>query len=183
MSVPQTRNKQGVFLTGFAEMLELLQTIQSPKVRDRIIKGGFGSGLNILKTAIRKEAPKGKFGGLKEAIGRQIKKGGGPGVWFAKVGVNVGKKIKRAPHAHLVILGTDEERFREKIGGKFKYLNATAQQAENKHMLSTGQMPSNDFVKRGYEKRIGKAISALNRRVEKKLASELAKIAKQSSKK
>jgi hypothetical protein len=179
MGIPKTRNEQGVFLTGYEEVMSSLQTLESPKIRDRIIKAGLGSGLNRIRTAIRKEAPKGVHGGIKAAIGRQVKRGKQPGVWFAKAGVNVGVKkggAKRAPHGHLVALGT-EPRFREHIGGKFAYLDKAAQ-AGRPWMLSTGTMPENDFVGRGYEKSIGKAISSLRNRVAKKLAAEVKKLSK-----
>ena len=176
MDIPKTSNKQGVFLTGFGPMMSRLEQLSSPRIRDRIIKAGLGAGLNRIRTAIRKEAPKGKLGSIKAAIGRQIKKGKQGGVWFAKAGVNVGLKKggpKRAPHGHLVALGT-EERFRKHIGGKFKYLDDAAQ--KNQELLSTGSMPANDFVGRGYNKAIGKALETLERRVEKKLESELKRI-------
>ena len=178
MATPTTSNKQGVFLTGFGPMMSRLQQLESPRIRDRIIKAGLGAGLNRLRTAIRKEAPKGVHGGIRKAIGRQIKKGKQGGVWFAKAGVNVGLKKGgpvRAPHGHLVALGT-EERFRKHIGGKFKYLDAAAQ--NNPEMLSTGIMPANDFVGRGYNRAIGKALETLERRVEKKLKAELKRLEK-----
>jgi hypothetical protein len=193
MSVPMTKNKEGVFLTGYASMMDRLQQLQSPKVRDRIIKAGLGAGLNRIRTGIAKEAPKqdqskSSEGSdqdkptIKKAIGRQIKKGNQGGVWFAKAGVNVGLKTggpKRAPHGHLVALGT-KERLRKHIGGRFAYLDAAAQ--KNQRMLSTGTMPANDFVGRGYLKTIGKAMSTLERRVEKKLNAEVKRIEKASKK-
>jgi hypothetical protein len=207
MAIPTTKNKEGVFLTGYASMLDRIQQLQSPKVRDRIIKAGLGAGLNRIRTGIAKEAPKGSQSKsirkgakesdsyrkaitgegenqdkptIKKAIGRQIKKGGQGGVWFAKAGVNVGLKAggpKRAPHGHLVALGT-KDRFRKHIGGQFSYLDDAAQ--KNNDMLSTGTMPANDFVGRGYQKTIGKAMESLERRVEKKLDSELKRIEKTS---
>ena len=174
--VLQTANSHGVFFTGFEPMMKNLQQLESPKIRDRIIKEGLGSGLNRLRTAIRKEAPKGPTGILRGAIGRQVKKGKQGGVWFAKVGVNVGVKrasARRAPHGHLVALGT-KQRSRRHIGGRFSFLDAAAQ----KHplMLSTGKMPENDFVGRGYNKAIGKAMATLEKRIAKKLASEVKKL-------
>jgi len=44
--------------------------------------------------------------------------------------------------------------------------------------LSTGEMPSNDFVKRGYSNSIGRAMAALDRRVGQKVDQEVEKLKK-----
>jgi len=160
-----------IVLDGFKAMMKRLEVLGSPKVRDRIAKAGLGSALNIVRTGIRKEAPK-RTGHLRGGIGRKVKKGKGPGVWVAKAGVRVGQTKNDVRTGHLVALGTGQ-RHRGSLGGKFAYI-----QKPTEDQLSTGSMPENDFVKRGYAKTIGRAMATLERRVEKKLASELAKLQK-----
>jgi hypothetical protein len=160
-----------VVLEGLTGMEKRLEALASPKIRDRIVKAGLGSALNIVRTGIKREAPN-RTGFLRGGIGRKVMKGRAPGAWIAKAGVRVGKVKNDVRTGHLVALGTGE-RHRESLGGKFSFIkNPTEDQ------LSTGSMPANSFVQRGYSKTIGRAMATLERRVEKKLASELAKLNK-----
>lgn len=163
-----------VVVDGFESMTNRLSVLGSPKIRDRIAKAGLGSALNIVRTGIKREAPK-RTGYLRGGIGRKIKKGKAPGSWFARAGVRVGKvgKVKNDVRTgHLVALGTGE-RTRDKLGGKFSYIKDPSED-----QLSTGSMPANYFVKRGYSKTISRAMATLERRVDQKIASELAKLSK-----
>jgi len=168
-----SKNDTKMLVVGFSAMRKRLSVLASPKIRDRIAKSGLGSGLNIVRTGIRKEGPK----GIRGAIGRKIKKGKSQGSWFAYAGINVGKmgggnRKYTFGFGHLVALGT-AERHRDKLGGKFKSIeNPTDDQ------LSTGEMPSNDFVKRGYSNSIGRAMAALDRRVGQKVDQEVEKLKK-----
>lgn len=144
-------------LTGHAELERTLAHL-ADKTADRIARSALGAGVVVLKRAIKKAAPVGPTGSLKAAIGSRNEKTKHDGVHVAKAGTNVGKRSKRrknrqsgvyetvkqktAPHAHLVALGTKQRR-RKRIGGEFASIrNPTSDQ------LSTGKMPSNDFVSR-----------------------------------
>jgi hypothetical protein len=80
-----------------------------------------------MKGAIKKAAPVGKTGMLKKSIGSRFQRASKGRPVVAKAGVNVGKKkkkeinTKRAPHAHLVALGT-KARTRKRLGGKYAYI-------------------------------------------------------------
>lgn len=132
------------------------------------------AGITEIAKGIRSEVPVGPTKNLKKSIGGRVAKAkGGPqkGVTEAKAGVNVGKKRgKRAPHAHLVGLGT-KERTRRKLGGKFAGVeNPTAEQ------LGTGAMPADDFVRRGFDKASGaakaKTLGKLAKEIEKAAAKK-----------
>jgi hypothetical protein len=90
-----------------------------------------GGGLTVIRKAIKAKAPK-QTGLLKKSIGNRLEKRKGNRPMGAKTGINVGKTRKgktsnRAPHGHLVALGTTKQRER-KSGG------------------STGRMTANSFV-------------------------------------
>lgn len=160
-----------VVIEGFTAMQNRIAILADSKVGDRIAKTGLGSALNIVKTGIKREAPKGT-GHLRGGIGRKVMKGKAPGVWFAKAGVRVGKVKNDVRIGHIVALGT-AQRLRKSLGGKFAFIKQPSEE-----QLSTGAMPANAFVQRGYSKTIGRAMATLERRVEQKLASELAKLKK-----
>jgi hypothetical protein len=171
-------------LTGDKELEATLRTL-ADKAADRVAKSALGGGLVVTAKAIRKAAPVGETGNLKAGIGRRLEKGKRGGAFVAKAGVNVGKRTKaektagrlakqRAPHAHLVALGT-KQRFRKTIGGKFSYIKEpTASQ------LSSGAMPKYEFVSTAAKSVQSAARAAMRKRAEKALAREAIKAAKRT---
>jgi len=165
------------FLTGDKELEAMLKSL-ADKAADKIAKSALGAGLTVIRKAIKKAAPVGPTGNLKASIGKRLEKGKRGGVMTAKAGINVGKKTKkekttgimaRAPHAHLVALGT-QRRSRKTLGGKFATIvNPTPEQ------LATGTMPANPFVKQAAESAMGAASIAMRKQAAKALAREAAK--------
>lgn len=124
---------QRKWITGDKELERTLATLGDAKTADRIAKSAIGAGLTVLNRAIKALVPVGQTGNLKSSIGRRLERSKST-KWRAvgKAGVNVGKTRKdgthkRAPHSHLVALGT-KERFHK--SGK-----------------SVGRMPANPFVR------------------------------------
>lgn len=160
------------YLTGDKELEATLKRL-SDKSADRVARSALGAGLSVLAKAMKKLAPVGKTGNLKQSIGRRLEKGKRGGTIVAKAGVNVGKgaqkKGRTAPHSHLVVLGT-KLRVRERLGGKFAWItHPTPQQ------LSTGIMPSNPFIRNATQSSKGAVQAAMRKRAAKKLAQEIAK--------
>lgn len=164
------------YLTGDNEIEKALLNLAT-KAADRIGKSALGAGLVVVNKAIKKAAPKGKTGQLKDSIGRRLERNKKTGLITAKTGVNVGKQKKGkekkvAPHSHLVALGT-RPRKRKSLGGKFAYIKHPSEQ-----QLSTGEMPSNEFVKEAYAQSRTAATAAMRQRAAKKLITEAAKARK-----
>jgi HK97 gp10 family phage protein len=170
------------FLTGDKEIEATLKAL-SDKSADKVAKSALGAGLTVIRGAIRKAAPVGKTGNLKASIGKRLEKGKRGKVFTAKAGINVGKKTKkekttgvmaRAPHAHLVALGT-QRRSRKVLGGKFASItNPSAEQ------LTTGTMPANPFVNQAAASAMGAASLKMRKQAAKALAREVAKAAKRN---
>ena len=165
-------------LTGDVEIEKTLKQL-ADKAADRVARNALGAALTVVAKVMKKTAPVGTTGSLKASIGKRNEKGKRRGIYTAKAGINVGKRSKKtekrlAPHSHLVALGT-KPRFRKSLGGRFAGIANPSQQ-----QLSTGVMPSNDFIKRAYESSREAAQSAMRRRAEKSLARELEKAKKQS---
>jgi len=153
-------------LTGVPELDKKLSVLQQT-AGNRVARSSLGAGLRVGKKAIQSKAP----GTVKKTIGVRMGKARN-GKFEAKVGINVGKDGKKkfkAPHAHLVALGT-QVRTRKVIGGKFSYLtNPTADQ------LSTGRMPANPFVKESFASARGEMSAAMKAAFDRSLAREIAK--------
>jgi len=144
-------------------MLKKVETKLERKTARRALKKGLGPAA----ARIRKLAPSGKKKKLKKAVGSKVGKDRSAGYAnTAKVGVNIGKKgTRRAPHAHLVILGT-KFRNRKRIGGKFKS-RFPAFDTRNK---STGSVKANDFVKEGFDSTRNQVLKKMETEVKKDLA-------------
>ena len=163
------------FLTGDDKLEGMLRYLET-KVADRVAKSSLSAGLMVLARGMKKLAPIGETRALADSIGRRLEKGKRGREFTAKAGINVGKMAKKlrevvkAPHSHLVALGTKKARTRKKLGGKFAYItNPTPRQ------LSTGVMPSNDFVRIAYMVSKNAVERAMRRRAERRLASEAAR--------
>ena len=169
-----------IYLTGDKELEATLKNL-ADKEAYKIARSALGAGLSKMAAAIRRAAPVGPTGNLKANIGKRLEKGKRGGKIMAKAGVNVGKTKKtekaagksgrdRAPHAHLVALGT-QRRARQAIGGRFAGIrNPTDQQ------LSTGTMPANPFVKQAVQSSKSSVTEAMQKRAAKALAKALQKI-------
>ena len=167
------------FLTGNKEIEALLKKM-ADKEADKISRSALGAGLSVIAKAIKKAAPVGPTGNLRNSIGKRLEKGKKGGAITAKTGINVGKRTKkektagklttgRAPHAHLVALGT-VARNRKSIGGKFSYVKTPSEQ-----QLSTGTMPANPFAKVAASSAMASANAAMVKQAKKALAKAIAK--------
>lgn len=144
------------YLTGDKKLDRKLEQL-GEKTRKRFTRSALGKGGTVIGRGIKSEAPVGKTKKLKKAIGKSTKKArnfkSGEDFQGLRVGANVGKKAaKSAPHAHLVILGTQE---RHHKSGK-----------------STGKVQGNDFVKRGAKKSLSKADKVIKDDLLKKITAE-----------
>ena len=161
-------------ITGVPELEAALKGL-SDRTADKVSRSAISAGLTLMRREIRKAAPKGPTGNLKKSIGKKFLKGKRGRAILAKAGVNVGKRKKGddggplAPHAHLVALGT-EQRTRKRLGGKFAYIRRPT-----KAQLSTGVMPSNDFVSVGAMKAKAKLVPVMFKAAERALKREVAK--------
>ena len=127
----------------------------------RIGRQAINKGMTPIVKQLRKETPKGPTGNLRKAVGKRNKKNRETGVQEAKVGYNVGlkhrktkpgakrKARRRAPHAHLVALGTKKRFWKS---GK-----------------STGKMPANKAVARAYRAAAPKAKQVMIQTVKEKI--------------
>jgi len=171
-------------LTGDKE-IEATLTALEDKAADKVAIAALGTGISIVAGMMKKMAPVGPTGNLRKNIGRRIVRGKTDGLMRGKAGVNVGKRKvaekvaysrgaggNRAPHAHLVALGTGQ-RHRQTIGGKFSYITNPKED-----QLSTGSMPSNPFIKAAYQQSQSKVAVKMRQRAAKALAKELAKVAR-----
>lgn len=142
------------YLTGDVQLDRKLEQLQE-KTRKKITRSAMGKAGTVLKKAIASKAPVGKTKTLKKSIGAstKMKKYLKTSTDFQglRVGPNVGKKnktdddgniiprTKSAPHAHLVILGTQERKITGKKRGKDKTKNVGQ---------PTGSVKPNDFVRK-----------------------------------
>ena len=157
-----------IYMTGDKQIERMLRGMQN-RDADRISKSCTRAALGEYRKEIRKAAPVGKTKELKASIGARLERKRKTNIVTAKVGINVGKRSKkaiasrgkthRAPHGHLVALGT-QHRKRTRLGGKFaSIVNPTDAQ------LSTGVMPSNKFVSEASARAKPKAHAAMLRKV------------------
>lgn len=152
-------------ITGVAELDERLLKVGSGI--GRVTKRAIFAGLGPLVNRMRQLAPvnrrrwrskKAKPGLLRKSIARRIKRDKKANVSTGVAGINVGRKSAshlRAPHGHLVALGT---RGRKTKKGK-----------------NRGVMPKNDFVKRAQQSAEGAAVAAMKSAVNEGIEKELAK--------
>ena len=168
------------YVTGIPELEATLSKL-ADKSADRVARSAIGGGLTIAAKRIRQAAPKGKTGALKKSIRSRFIKQSGSRPTTAKVGVNVGKQKKtaeglvkriKAPHAHLVALGT-KRRKRKKLGGKFAFIKQPSSQ-----QLSTGTMPENPFLRKAFEAARPETMQRMRDRAAKALEREAAKARK-----
>lgn len=146
-----------ISITGDKALDRKLATL-STKGSRRARTAAVRAGMTQIARGIRSEVPVGETKALKKSIGSRVakaKRGRNKGTTQAKSGVNVGKKkAKRAPHSHLVALGTDR---RDTESGRDR-----------------GVMPDNDFVRRGFDKSAGtaktKMLAKLGQTIEKEAA-------------
>ena len=143
------------FVTG-VEAIERQLRHLSDKGKDRVSRSALGGGLTVVRREIKKAAPK-ESGLLKKSIGRRLEKRKGNRPMVAKAGINVGKTRKgktanRAPHGHLVALGTG---WRQRRGGG-----------------STGRMPANTFVRDATRSSRAAALKRMQEFATKALARE-----------
>lgn len=131
----------------------------------RINAAAVRSGQAVVVRGIKSEAPRGPTGNLKRSVGARFRKKRKNGLYEAKVGVNVGKRVKQkttrsgnvqkanaAPHAHLAILGTGNRSTKAGAG--------------------RGTMPGNNFVDRGFVKSQGAALSTIRQRLKQGIEKE-----------
>tara|TARA_R110000824_G_scaffold28583_1_gene95884 strand:- start:91 stop:645 length:555 start_codon:yes stop_codon:yes gene_type:complete len=166
------------FITGDAELERTLSKL-SDKGADRVARSALGAGVAVMRSAIKKAAPVGATGTLKKNIGSRLQKAKRGRPVVAKAGVNVGKKKKtaaslegrgkRAPHAHLVALGTKPRARFRRVGGLFNIPFPTPAQG------NTGTMPKNEFVRLAVVQSRNRMLSKMKQRAAKKLKEEVAK--------
>lgn len=158
-------------LKGLNELQKNIKTLGSTSFANRLAKSVLAAGGTVAVKEIKKAAPHGTTGQEEKSIGKRTEKNTKGGIITEKVGIGVGKpRSGYQPHVHLVALGT-KPRFRRSIGGRFSYIkNPTTRQ------LSTGTMPANPFVREAFNRSRSAAIAAMNKRFEKKLAEEVAKL-------
>lgn len=128
------------------------------------------AALTVIAKGIRTEVPVGETKALKKSIGsrmRKEKRGARKGQTEAKVGVNVGKKKdNRAPHSHLVALGTKD---RWTGTRSWKNKGGTVTKSTGNPRRYRGKMPTNDFVERGFNKTSSQAMRKCLSQLEKKI--------------
>jgi HK97 gp10 family phage protein len=150
------------YLTGDERLHKKLR--QLIEAGDKSAGKAMRKGATKIAGAIRKEAPVGPSKTLKKSIGSKVKRSAKRGITDARAGIGVGKKkAKTARHGHLVGLGTTLRR-RKKLGGKFAGVDNPSDT-----QLSTGTMPSNDFVKRGFRKGAAAALHAIRAEMAKQV--------------
>ena len=165
-------------ITGVPELEAVLSKL-ADKAADRVARSAIGGGLTIAAKRIKQAAPKGKTGAIRKSIKSRFKRAQGGRAPSAKIGINVGKQKKtaegfakriKAPHSHLVALGT-KPRKRKRIGGKFAFLREPTDQ-----QLSTGAMPANPFLKQAFEAARPETMQRMRERAAKALAREVEKV-------
>lgn len=140
---------------------------------DRIARSALGAGASVVRKEMRRNAPEGPTKNLKKSIGSRLVRNRRKFVVQAKTGINVGKRTKkqiatrgkthRAPHGHLVALGT-KPRVRNRIGGKFSWVTSPT-----RAQLSTGKMPANSFVRDTSRSSLSRARQAMASKAREKI--------------
>lgn len=162
-----SRMSARIYMTGDKQVERMLRNMQT-KDADRISKRCIRAQLNEGVKEVRKGAPRGETKALAKSVGARLERKRKTHEVVGKFGINVGKRSKkavasrgkthRAPHGHLVALGT-KLRTRKRIGGKFAGItNPTAQQ------LRTGRMNPNKFVSEGTARARPKMAAAAQRK-------------------
>lgn len=96
-----------ISITGDKRIIRSLNRLSNRGIRAADRKA-VGQGLTVIAKAIKAEVPS-HMKSVRKAIGKRFKKSKKTGLREAKVGMGVGKKkSKIAPHAHLIILGTQD---------------------------------------------------------------------------
>ena len=148
-------NLSRVNMTGVKEIDAVLDGLEK-KTAKKIGRASINAGLGEMRKEIRKRAPVGKTQLLKKSIGNRFKRNKKKDLMEAKAGINVGKKKgKRAPHGHLVALGTN---IRQSPNG-----------------ANRGRVEANDFVRQGTEAALPSVKSKMIAKSKQVLEKELAK--------
>lgn len=166
------------YLTGDAALDRKLTQLKE-KTRKKITRSAMSKAGTVLKKAIVAKTPVGKTKTLKKSIGASTAKSKNlkTGVDFQglRVGPNVGKKnktdedgniiprTKSAPHAHLVILGTQQR----KITGKKRGPKSTKRLGQ-----PTGKVDGNPFVRKATNTAMPVAMAKLKTELLKKIEKE-----------
>ncbi len=162
-------------LTQFERNLIKLAT----SIPDRVMIASAKAAVRVVAKGIKAAAaPHKKTGGLFRSIGGRAAKRIDGTISTAKAGVGLGKLTKRQKekgvskgrHGHLVGLGT-KPRQRVKIGGRYAVIKRPTPS-----QLSTGTMPADDFVKRGYVSSYSEMQSAMATAATTTLTREAAKL-------
>lgn len=149
-----------VDIEGDKELQSILDEL-SGKVAERVASAAMSGGLIVLRREMKKQAPVGKTGLLKKSIGSRNEKNKRTGIRTAKAGINVGRTRQtttRAPHGHLVALGTTER--------------------ETKTGANRGSVTGNSFIRQAQSAAKGQLQAAMVARAKKALAKEVQKAAK-----
>lgn len=160
------------YITG-DKALERRLVFLGDKAADRVARSAQGAKLTVINKAQKAAAPVGPTGNMKANVGKRNEKQKRTGIFEAKTGINVGKQsskkrrgVKRAPHGHLVALGT-KPRFRKALGGRFEYIRKPSRE-----QLSTGTMPANPFIRTSTASALGAANAKAQTQATKALARE-----------
>lgn len=141
----------------------------------RVAKAGIFAGLGPMVKRMKALAPvnrrrykskRAKPGLLRRSIARRMKKDKRTGVSAGMAGINVGRKsgaALRAPHGHLVALGTSAR--------------------STKRGKSRGIMPANDFISRAERESEAESLEATRKAVSLAIEKEFAKQAKRGGRK
>ena len=148
-------------------------------IPDRVMIAAAKSAVRVVTKGIKSAAAvHKKTGGLFRSIGGRVARRVDGSVSTAKSGVGLGKLTKKQKekgvskgrHGHLVGLGT-KPRQRVKIGGRYAVIKRPTPS-----QLSTGTMPADDFVKRGYVSSYSEMQLAMAMAATKTLTREAAKL-------
>lgn len=153
-------------ITGDRQLERALSRL-ADKSADRVASAAIRGGLRAIVLAAKKDAPVGPTGNLRKSIRSRFERSRYTGKLSAKAGLNVGKRAKledgsrigaRAPHAHLVALGT--------------------KQRAHKSGKSTGTMPANPFMRLAVASSISAQKALMKQRAAKALDRESRKAKK-----
>lgn len=176
--------------TGVEDLDANLKQLAGP-VAQRISRAAIKAGAMEVAKYQRMAAPVGPTGNLRKSIGYRADRASN-GLVRAKAGINVGKQPVRggtykaisthtrqywqgAPHSHLVALGT-KSRTRQRIGGKFRYLEPNAYHTQPPRSRSTGKMPANPFIRQAAASAAGPAQYAIRNKIAAGIAAEVNRI-------
>lgn len=171
-------------LRGAHELQESLSDFRNNGV-GRLARSTLGAGINVIKRAQAKAAPKGKTGETRASIGRNLKASRKAQFITAKSGINVGKKARALQkisakgsnqHAHLVG-GGSKPRYRKRIGGRFSWVRHPSPT-----QLRTGRMPANQFIVQAFNAARPAAAAAMEKTAAKGLEREAARMNRKRTK-